>query len=60
MVDNDEPLQVLFRKMDKDLREDPTGPNVKQYMEEYFNSGSQDWKSYVSTVTLPLCLGSTK
>ena len=49
MVDYNEPIQQLFMRMDKDLREDPTGPNVKSYMEQYFKEGHQDWKTYVSS-----------
>lgn len=43
-----EPIQQLFQKLDQDLRQDPKGPNVVSYIQEYVKDGHKDWESYVN------------
>jgi len=45
-VDKKEPIQQLLSDLTRELRRDPTGPNVPRLMKEYI-SNFDDWKDYM-------------
>jgi len=51
---DDSPIQQLFLELDADLRKDPTGPNVKNLLEEYTKK-FEDWKDYVNFNEIKYC-----
>jgi len=46
VLDENEPVQQLFKLLDADLRRDATGPNVRRLIEEYMKK-HEDWKEYM-------------
>jgi len=54
LPNSDTPVHLLYRSLDADLREDPSGPNVPELMRKYMQENN-DWKEYVNFNDFKYC-----